>query len=76
MPKMIQMRNVPDSLHRRLKSKAALEGLSLSDYLLREMEEVAERPSMKELAERIASRTPVKYKRSPAEIIREERDSR
>jgi plasmid stability protein len=76
MPKMIQVRNVPDSLHRRLKSKAALEGLSLSDFLLREMEDVAERPTMKELAERIASRTPVKYKRSPVEILREERDSR
>jgi plasmid stability protein len=76
MPKMIQLRNVPESLHRRLKSKAALEGLSLSDYLLREIEDVAERPTMKELAERIASRTPVKYKRSPVEILREERDSR
>lgn len=75
MPKMIQVRNVPDTLHRRLKTRAASEGLSLSDYLLREIEEVAERPTMKELAERIASRTPVKYKRSPAEIIREERDS-
>jgi plasmid stability protein len=76
MPKMIQLRNVPDSLHRRLKSKAAMEGLSLSDYLIREMEGVAERPTMKELAERIASRTPVKYKRSPVEILREERDRR
>jgi antitoxin FitA len=76
MPKMIQVRNVPDSLHRRLKSKAALEGLSLSDFLLREMEHVAERPTMKEIAERLARLPPVKYKRSPAEIIREERDSR
>ena len=55
MPKMIQVRNVPDSLHRKLKIRAANEGLSLSDYLLREMEHVAERPTMKELAERIAS---------------------
>jgi plasmid stability protein len=76
MAKMIQVRNVPDGLHRKLKSKAALKGLSLSDFLLREMEEVAERPTMKELADRIASRTPVKYKRSPAEILREERDNR
>lgn len=76
MSKMIQVRNVPDSLHRKLKSRAALEGLSLSDFVLREMEYVAERPSMKELAERIASRTPVQYKHSPAEIIREERDRR
>lgn len=73
---MIQLRNVPDNLHRRLKSRAALEGLSLSAYLLREMGHVAERPTMKEIAERLANLPPVKYKRSPAEIIREERDSR
>jgi len=76
MAKMIQVRNVPDALHRKLKSRAALEGLSLSDFLLREMEQVAERPSMKELAERIARRTPVSYDVSPAAIIREARDSR
>ena len=76
MPKMIQVRNVPDNLHRKLKSRAALEGLSLSDFVLREMQHVAERPTMKELAERIASLPPVRYKRSPAEILREERDSR
>lgn len=74
MSKMIQVRNVPDALHRKLKSRAALEGLSLSDYVLREMEQLAERPTMKELAARIASRTPVNYRVSPAELIREERD--
>jgi antitoxin FitA len=76
MSKMIQVRNVPDNLHRKLKSRAALEGLSLSDFVLREMKHVAERPSMQELAERIARRTPVQYTISPAEIIREERDRR
>jgi antitoxin FitA len=76
MSKMIQVRNVPDSLHRKLKSRAASEGISLSDFVLREMEHVAEKPTMKELAERIAKLPPVKYKRSPAEILREERDRR
>ena len=76
MPKMIQVRNVPDNLHRKLKSRAALEGISLSDYVLRELERVAERPTMKELAERIARLPPVKYDISPAQIIREERDRR
>ena len=76
MSKMIQVRNVPESLHRKLKARAADEGLSLSDYVLREMEHLAERPTMKELAERIASLPPVKYKRSPAEILREERARR
>jgi plasmid stability protein len=76
MPKMIQVRNVPDSLHRKLKSRAAMAGLSLSDFVLREMQHVAERPTLKELAERIASRSPVKFKISPAEILRQERESR
>ena len=76
MPKTIQVRNVPERVHRKLKSRAAIEGLSLSDFVLREMEQLAERPTMKELAKRIASRTPVIYKRSPAEIIREERARR
>ena len=76
MSKMIQIRNVPDALHRKLKSRAALEGVSLSDLLLKEIEQVAERPTIKELAERLASRTPVKYKISPAEVLREERRRR
>jgi plasmid stability protein len=76
MSKMIQIRNVPDALHRKLKSRAALEGVSLSDLLLKEIEQVAERPTTKELAERLAGRVPVKYKISPAEILREERSRR
>ncbi len=73
MLKSIQLRNVPDKLHLKLKSRAALEGISLSGYVLKELEHVAERPTPKELAERIASRTPVKYKISPAEILRQHR---
>src|SRR2546422_3072900 len=58
MPRMIQLRHVPDDLHRRLKARAALEGLSLSDYLLREVRRVAERPTLAELRYRLAPRTP------------------
>lgn len=76
MSKMIQIRNVPDSLHRKLKARAATQGISLSDLVLREMEHIAEQPTMKEMMERLASLPPVKYKRSPAEILREERDNR
>jgi plasmid stability protein len=76
MAKMLQVRNVPDALHRKLKSRAALEGISLSDYVLRELERIAERPTLKELAERIARLPPVDYDVSPAQIIREERDRR
>jgi plasmid stability protein len=76
MSKIIQIRNVPEGLHRRLKSRAALEGLTLSDFLLKEIEQIAERPTLKELAERLATRTPVHYKISPAQILREERSRR
>jgi antitoxin FitA len=76
MPKMIQIRNVPETVHRRLKSRAALEGLSLSEFLLKEIEQVAERPSLKELAERLTARTPVKYKIAPSQILRQERARR
>jgi hypothetical protein len=67
---------MPEKFHRELKSSAAREGLSVSDYLLKDVDNVAGRPTLKELAERIASRTPVKYKISPAEILREERGRR
>ena len=52
MTAMIQIRNVPDALHRRLKSRAALAGMSLSDYLLSEIRQVAERPTLDELRAR------------------------
>jgi antitoxin FitA len=48
MASMIQIRNVPPTLHRRLKARAALEGMSLSDYLLREVRWAAERPTIEE----------------------------
>ena len=71
---MIQIRNVPDDLHRRLKARAALEGVPLSDYLLREIRDIAERPTPREMEERLASRPKVNLTISPADIIRELRD--
>lgn len=76
MSKMIQIRNVPDAAHRELKSRAALAGMSLSDYLLRELKRTLERPTREELFARIARRGRVQVDPSPAEIIRQERDSR
>jgi plasmid stability protein len=73
---MIQIRNVPDELHRRLKSRAALESLSLSDYLLREIRQTAERPTLREMAERLAARPATRLRISPAEILRQERTRR
>lgn len=76
MSKMIQLRHVPDDLHRRLKVRAALVGLSLSDYLLEEIRRVAERPTLAELRSRLAQRSPVIAKVPPATAVRAERDSR
>lgn len=76
MSKMIQIRNVPDAIHRRLKARAAMEGKSLSDYLLSEIREIAEQPSIAELRERIKRREPVSVGVSIADLIREEREAR
>jgi hypothetical protein len=73
---MIQLRHVPDDLHRRLKARAALEGVSLSELLLREARSVAERPTVAELRERLARRRPVVTGVSPAKAVRAERGRR
>jgi plasmid stability protein len=74
MSKMIQVRNVPDALHRRLKSRAALAGMSLSEYLLSEIRAAAERPTIEELRARLERRSTVAPPISAAEMIRAERD--
>jgi antitoxin FitA len=75
MSKMIQLRNVPDFLHRRLKARAAMARMSLSDYLLAEIKEVAEKPTLVELRERLRARKPVSVPIDSARLIREERDT-
>jgi len=76
MSRMIQLRNVPEGLHRTLKARAALAGMSLSDYLVTEIRRVAERPTMAELRERLERRTRVNSRVSAADAVREERDAR
>ncbi len=76
MSKMIQIRNVPEAVHRTLKSRAAIEGLSLSDYLLRMIQESTARPTPQELLERLRTRPPVRGTESAAEAVRRERDNR
>lgn len=76
MHRMIQIRNVPDKLHRTLKSRAAQAGLSLSDYLLQHLRAAAERPTVEEVFQRIRERTPVDVRESPADAVRAERDGR
>jgi antitoxin FitA len=74
MTVMIQIRNVPDGLHRRLKSRAALAGMSLSDYLLSEIRHVAERPTIDELRTRLERRPGMTPSVAPALAVRAERD--
>jgi antitoxin FitA len=76
MSKMIQVRDVPESLHSTLKSRAAREGMSLSDFIKKELERVAERPTMREWLERTQQAKPISVKRSAAQVIREMRDER
>jgi plasmid stability protein len=73
---MIQIRNVPDALHSRLKSRAALAGMSLSDYLLNEIREAAERPTPDELRARLRNRPETTLSVTPAQAVRAERDRR
>ena len=74
MAKMIQLRHVQDELHRKLKARAAMEGLSLSDYLLQEVERFAERPTLNDLRRRLAQRESVTPRIPPAKAVRAERE--
>jgi antitoxin FitA len=76
MSKMIQIRDVPDQVHSILKARAAREGMSLSDYIKRELERTAERPSLKEWLQRVRQAKPIPLKQSTQQMIREMRDRR
>jgi len=73
---MVQIRNVPVDLHRRLKARAATEGLTMSDFVLREIRKALERPTRQEILERLRSQPVRKLRRGAAEAIRAERDAR
>ena len=75
MSKMIQIRNVPDDLHRKLKARAAVAGQSLSDYRLAEVERLAARPTRDDMLARIRSHSSVALQTPAATVIREERDT-
>lgn len=76
MGKMVQLRNVPDQLHRKLKARAAMAGTSLSEYLLQEIRRSADRPTREELVERLRSSAPVRVRTTPAAAVRAERNRR
>ena len=74
MTVMIQIRNVPDALHRQIKARAALAGMSLSDFLLSEIRQIAERPTLDELRARLQQRSAINPTLAPALAVRAERD--
>jgi plasmid stability protein len=73
---MVQIRNVPVEIHRKLKARAAEEGISLSEYVLRDMRKSAERPTNKEILERLAKLPPIITKTSSADMVRQGREER
>jgi plasmid stability protein len=73
---MIQVRDVPEQIHSTLKARAAREGMSLSDFIKRELERAAERPSMREWLELTQQASPISGKRTAAQLVRELRDAR
>ena len=76
MSVMVQIRNVPEELHAKLKARAAEDGVSLSDYLLNIVREIGERPTMAEMRERLRRLTPVETEESSAEAVRAVRAER
>lgn len=73
---MVQIRNVPADFHRRLKARAAIEGMSMSDFILREIGKALDRPTRREVLERLRGLAPRKLRRKAVDVIREERDAR
>lgn len=76
MKTTVQIRNVPGDFHRRLKARAAMEGMSMSDYILREVGKALDRPTRSEVLERLRERPSRPLKPSAADVIRAERDTR
>jgi plasmid stability protein len=74
--KNLQIRNVPDDVHRRLKARAAMEGRSLSELALEELKKSLERPTRRELLERVRARERAVVTEPPADAVRAERDAR
>ncbi len=75
MSVMIQIRNVPDKVHRALKARSALAGKSLSDLILAELVAMVDVPSEAELKARLSDAEPFTMKKSSAGLVRRERDA-
>jgi plasmid stability protein len=76
MHKNLQVRHVPEDVHRTLKVRAARAGLTLSDYLLHEIIVIARRPTLDDVLERIRGRSSVRRPMGAAAAVRAEREGR
>jgi antitoxin FitA len=76
MSKMIQIRNVPDHIHRLLKMRAVEAGMSLSEFLVREVSLIADRPSLNEILKCIKGRGSISFSETSASAVRAEREAR
>jgi len=76
MSVMIQIRHVPDEIHKALKIRAVQKGMNLSEYLLREITAIAQHPTLEEVVQRIESRPAVRIEESSVAAVRSERESR
>lgn len=76
MSKLVQIKNVPDAVHRTLKARAAQAGMTLSDYLLKEISDVAARPTLEDLLTRLKARGPISKSFDSAVAVRAEREAR
>jgi plasmid stability protein len=72
----IHIRNMPPDLHRTLKTRAVLEGMSLSDYFLRELRHTLDRPTLDEVRKRLSRRQSTRPHPAPAAAVRDARKSR
>jgi plasmid stability protein len=73
---MLQIRNIPSEIHRKLKARAAIENMSMSDYVLREVRKALDRPTRQEVLERLTAQPVRRLRRAAATVIRADRDSR
>ena len=73
---MIQIRSVPEEFHRRLKSRAALEGVSMSEFVLREVRKALDRPTRQDILDRLRAQPVRRLRRHAADVVRAERDAR
>ncbi|MEQ1931464.1 MAG: hypothetical protein ABL957_13185 [Parvularculaceae bacterium] len=76
MNKHVQIRELPEATHRKLKMRATEEGLSMSEYLKRLIERDLQRPRWSEIKARMLEMGPIELSESPTDAIRRERDSR